>query len=854
MKRNNKKKNIKFNIYLFLIMFASLFMSMGYAAISAVNLSIQGNTVASAQSGVFISDVTCTQNNNTSGTVNSVSGTMMNSTVVLSPSNSNSTVTCSVSVYNNTTKKYLYDDTVYDNEFYDNNNINFTTSITSGTALNSQSSQTFNVVFKYANGVTPSSSVNTLNSYLNFRFILAPWYESCNNNSTELNCKLITASTPNSDSGLSFSSFSSSSNGRGLYYTSDLSKTEDIDGDGYGNRVYYYRGNVTNNFVLFGNICWRVLRTNEDGTIRLIYGGNRSNGSCPQNGTAVSIGSSAFNSNSRDNAYVGYMYGTAGASNYTNTHRNTNNSTIKTMIDNWYTNNLASYSSYLADEVFCNDREVYDGTGYGTSSTYYMGYNRVQTNKSPSFVCNQENDQFTVSSNNGNGALTYPIGLITADELNFAGSTYNASGSTTDHFLYTGENLWTMTPADYYSNEFYVLYMYTGGNIRLQYSVSNSNPVRPVINLLANVTYDSGTGTYNNPYVITGANSGGGTDPDPPTPISELWYENCNSQSTTLNCKMITLSTPSSDSSISFSSYSSSSNGNGLYYTSDLSKTEDITSDGTGERVYYYRGAVTNNFVYFGGFCWRIVRTNEDGTVRLIYGGTRSNNSCPQNGTNVSIGSSSFNSSATDNAHVGYMYGSTGASNYNNTHRNTNNSAIKTVVDNWYQNNLTSYSSYLADEVFCNDRATYSGNGYGTSNTVYAGNNRLNSNKSPTLKCSQSNDKFTVNSSNGNGALTYPIGLITGDEMNYLGSMFSTSTSGASNHYLYTGSGLWTMTPSDYYSNKFYGFYMNTTGELRIANDLTTSYAVRPVINLLSTVVVTSGSGTYNSPFQLSLS
>lgn len=91
MRKNNKIK-WRFNIHLFLIMFASVFMTIGFAAISAVNLSVVGNAVASAQSGVFISDATC----NSGGTVLGTAGSVLNSSVTLSSSNSSSTVTCTI--------------------------------------------------------------------------------------------------------------------------------------------------------------------------------------------------------------------------------------------------------------------------------------------------------------------------------------------------------------------------------------------------------------------------------------------------------------------------------------------------------------------------------------------------------------------------------------------------------------------------------------------------------------------------------------------------------------------------------------------------------------------------------------
>ena len=204
-----------------------------------------------------------------------------------------------------------------------------------------------------------------------------------------------------------------------------LCKAKDAYGDSY-----YYRGNVTNNYVLFAGKYWRIIRYNGDGTVRIIYDGTsaHANGELSED---RQIGTSAFNSSYNDNAYVGYMYGATGASTYAAAHANTNDSTIKTYIDNWYKTNILGTANeqYLADNVFCNDRSLAGnntGTGAGTSKSYYRWYNGPWEsdgyNSSMKLTCPQQNDAFTVSDTaNGNGALTYGIGLVTTDEVVLAG-------------------------------------------------------------------------------------------------------------------------------------------------------------------------------------------------------------------------------------------------------------------------------------------------------------------------------------------------------------------------------------------------------------------------------------------------
>ena len=99
---------------------------------------------------------------------------------------------------------------------------------------------------------------------------------------------------------------------------------------------------------------------------------------------------------------------------------------------------------------------------------------------------------------------------------------------------------------------------------------------------------------------------------------------------------------------------------------------------------YVYAGAPTDNWVSFAGFYWRIIRINGDGSIRMIYAGTSTSTS----GTDDQISTSAYNSSRSDNAYVGYMYGSTGASSYSATHANTNNSTIKGILDSWYKTNI----------------------------------------------------------------------------------------------------------------------------------------------------------------------
>jgi len=382
-----------------------------------------------------------------------------------------------------------------------------------------------------------------------------------------------------------------------------LCKAKDAYGDSY-----YYRGNVTNNYVKFADKYWRIVRINGDGTVRVIYDGT----SAHANGESSEdrqIGTSAFNNNNNymDNAYVGYMYGNRDGiiesstwyytSSYTNTNTyyiakeytynastdrfilkdpiavlgsamtsdyvgyytfnrtsssssyqyvykitsvtagsseatvdykyvtygttskekaqtNTNDSTIKAYLDNWYKTNIVGTTNeqYLADNVFCNDRSISTGTpsgysnlGYGTERTayrwYYDPWSSDSYNSNMRLTCPQQNDAFTVSdTSKGNGALTYPIGLLSTDEIVLAGG-WSASNS--GYYLYSGQWWWASSPGYFLGVYASVRFVYSDGNAdNVDFVDNDVFGVRPVFNLKAEVL-KYGDGTASNPYRLT---------------------------------------------------------------------------------------------------------------------------------------------------------------------------------------------------------------------------------------------------------------------------------------------------------------------------------------------------------------
>ena len=277
---------------------------------------------------------------------------------------------------------------------------------------------------------------------------------------------------------------------------------------------------------------------------------------------------------------------------------------------------------------------------------------------------------------------------------------------------------------------------------------------------------------------------------------------------------------------------------------------DDSQYDNDGE-VYYFAGNPTDNWVQFGGFYWRIIRINGDGSIRLIYSGD-SLSGPVTNGEATQIGTSAFNGLINNNMYVGYMYEN------NQVHGFTTSSTIKMELDNWYEENLQSYADKISIEAgFCGDRepSTSSDNSNGNGGigeiwTHYGAYIRLVNGKNPTFKCQNDSDLYTVtNSSHGNHALAYPIGLITADDIAFAGGVVRTSNG---YYYLNVNSLYWTISPWFYYgANGSTVFNVNSEGSLVGSMSNASTLAIRPVINLSSDVTIT-GSGTSTDPYIVS--
>lgn len=331
--------------------------------------------------------------------------------------------------------------------------------------------------------------------------------------------------------------------------------------------------------------------------------------------------------------------------------------------------------------------------------------------------------------------------------------------------------------------------------------------------------------------------------------------------------------------------------------------------------IYYYRGVLDTSTSSYGSngladaypnyvkldnnTCWRIIRTTATGGVKMIYNGTfgaTTADSCANATTNAQLSSTSSYTGTGNNVNrqvvrIGYTYRSNYATTTNssvavgtlfgndaNYSNNTTGSSVKTAVESWYNNNLSSLSNLLETNAgFCNDRSSFTSaagttastnlNTYGRSsgtNGAYFGayiRNANNNNKSPSLACSRTiADVYSTGSANGgNKQLGAPIALITADEAAFAGSGSQTANQGSTFHansFLRTGSDYLTMSPSYRQSTSSYPafiFYAGSNGYLVNNGSISTAYGVRPVISLVNAVAISSGNGTATNPWTVEI-
>lgn len=281
----------------------------------------------------------------------------------------------------------------------------------------------------------------------------------------------------------------------GVFYTNNS-----ID----GKTVYYYKGNIANNNLVIDNICFKIVRTTEDNGVRLIYNGDYIDNKC--NTDSIYKNTSSFNLKTNSNAYVGYMYGKINSDNYNNEHENINSSSIKIYLDSWYNKHRDILDKYIKlDSVYCNNRKPvklvkkgisYNNLGYGNLNSAYQ-LKKEYYNGEVSYNC-ELNDRFSNSNTNGNGNLNDPVGLITVEELYYAGFIDGKDNKT--NFLSLNKPYWTMTPAYYSANNAYNFVVSI--NKLTEEVVTKEYIVRPVITVRSDLYILKGDGSLDNPFIL----------------------------------------------------------------------------------------------------------------------------------------------------------------------------------------------------------------------------------------------------------------------------------------------------------------------------------------------------------------
>ena len=292
--------------------------------------------------------------------------------------------------------------------------------------------------------------------------------------------------------------------------------------DDYGTS-YYFRGAVTNNYVEFANKCWRIVRVSGDGSVKLILHNDNPTGAanpCDAVNNSASAAfarysgetyKSAFNEKTDDNAYLGFMYGAAGATDYASIHANTNKSTILTNLETWYNNNISDYADKIADTVWCNDKTIVKdttynpssyggnatGLGFGINKTWYGAAQRLLSTSGsaggtgPSLKCNGDLSK-----------INSKVGLITADELAFAGYAYGLENSTTYLKENATDTYWcSLSPGLFNGSYALVWYIIGSSGDFAHVYVFYTSGVRPSISLKS-TTNVTGNGTSEDPYVV----------------------------------------------------------------------------------------------------------------------------------------------------------------------------------------------------------------------------------------------------------------------------------------------------------------------------------------------------------------
>lgn len=461
----------KRNVWFIIMLVCVSLISIGYSALNTT-LSISGTATARAKSDIRVKNISLKSTSNHGSEVYNSRYSKENTITSVSLPNETSTVTYTVTIHNYSNITYMLQDIQTIEDSNADITFNYSNDII-GDDIPKGEDMTFDITFT---GSTSENKVKTLilkyifvenNKYLFYEKVLAD--------------NVVTDGKPD---------FSSTNTSTGAFYKST---------DNFGT-TYYFRGNVTNNYVLFGGFYWRIVRINGNNSVRLIYQGTASDGNgTTGNGYYEDETKNAVNK-TRKHSYVRYYYKSNSAE----------YSTIRKSIDSWYNTNLNSFANFMdSDAGYCNDYSTTSGT-YGdstsSSSVTFSGHGRFSSHN-PTTVCARQYYETPTTSNTGTKSLSYPVGTISMDEVMQAGG---SNSNNSNYYLHTGTSFFTMTPYEFEYKKVGVLYYYYPRVLNVNSSgklasvdVYTKHGYRPVINIASYIYWSRGNGTAAAPYELS---------------------------------------------------------------------------------------------------------------------------------------------------------------------------------------------------------------------------------------------------------------------------------------------------------------------------------------------------------------
>ncbi len=553
--------------------------------------------------------------------------------------------------------------------------------------------------------------------------------------------------------------------------------------------VHYFRGNVTTNNVKFGGFCWKIVRTTSTGGVKMIYNGEPDEyGYCSnKTGDATQIGESKFSSNGSSPALVGYMYG------------NIEDYLAQEKVPVWYEHIGRSLKSYSQLNLY-----------FANNKTYYYADTITWDSGTKSYVFSNSNGS-EVGSENWNNET----------HQRFNGK-YICIGGTPEACTAVRYIAGT---SPYYG---YYIPLSNGQNLE------DLNETR---NYGEEIRYENGVYTILNPterkrinwYTDYPKHKGNYVCADGTTSCSTIWY--------------IVATT---DSVISYVEMNGGETYDSLYeeaLNTPWIYGNDVEWDG---EKYILKDTVESSPLNWSKD-WNKIAT------KYHYTCFSTENNCRE------VGYIHYFNSRSGIMHLKLKNGKTMEDAKKEMFANTTSSPVKTEIDTWYQKNMLAYTNSLEDTIWCNDRSIARGplkskdedsslmSGANQSNqTIFGANIRNYVMKNPSVICPNDNDKFTVSSENGNGDLTYPVALLTADEMTLAGH----GNAGQSiSSYLYTNKYNWSLSPSIFDSRYARIFYLAQEAYLIGLRNSGEILGVRPAISLAPETIIASGDGTDENPF-----